>query len=147
MKLTDFLKSILQTDNATDTGTAFHKKMQFVVVDDEHGDKGDKEIIENIRSHPDLMPYFVASAKTEVPIAGEVDGKFWTMRIDRLLIDDKAKEIVFVDYKTDTNKTERIDHYKEQFYKYATLLRSAYPEYKVTGYILWKQDWTLDKLI
>ncbi|MBR5904193.1 MAG: hypothetical protein IKZ49_01510 [Alphaproteobacteria bacterium] len=142
----NFLETIFNKETATDSGTAFHKKMQFIIID-EGIETGAPDLIQEIKSRPELLPYFVKTAKTEVPIAGNVDGKFYSMRIDRLLINDANKNIVFIDYKTDSDKTKFIEHYKEQFKKYTTLLKSAYPEYSVVGYILWKQDWTLDKII
>ena len=153
-KLNDFLENVLSQEAATNKGTSFHKKMQFLVVDDSKGIyKGDSDLINEVNSHPELKRYFVSSAKTEVPIAGEVfdkesqTKKFVSMRIDRLLVNDENKSIVFIDYKTDTDKTSFIEHYKSQFDKYTQLLQSAYPGYNVVGYILWKQDWTLNKII
>ena len=133
---------------ATSKGTVEHNKLQYVVVDDVVGDSGDESFCTKIRQRPDLKPYFVASAKTEAPIAGIINGEFVSCRIDRLLINHDNKSIVFIDYKTDKDKTRFIDEYKKQLEKYAILLHDAYPEYTITGYILWLAfDLELEKII
>ena len=105
------------------------------------------DIITTIKNRPDLLLFFVKSAQTEVPIAGIVHGHFVSRRIDRLLINHNTKTIDFIDYKTDTDKNAFIEQYKYQLKEYTELLRSAYPNYKINGYILWLHDWTLDKII
>ena len=93
------------------------------------------------------MQYFSSSARTEVPVAGYIDGVFHSRRIDRLLINSDTKQIDFIDYKTDIDKTKFIAEYKKQLSNYATLLKSAYPEYKINGFILWVADWQIDQII
>ncbi len=146
-KLKNFLNQKFNEQLATSKGTVAHLKMENIVIDDVVGESGDKDIIKKIKTKPELLPYFVASAQREVPIAGFIDGEFVSKRIDRLLINHETKNIVFIDYKTDTDKTQFIDEYKKQLKGYEILLRSAYPEYAISGYILWLQDWTLDKII
>ena len=142
-KLNDFLTQNEQKKYATQSGTNMHIKMQNIVADGEYT-HGDIEIINIIKNRPDLLPYFTKSAKTEVPIAGKNHGQFVSRRIDRLLINHDNKTIDFIDYKTDINKDEFIDKYRYQLKEYAELLHSAYPDYKINGYILWLHDWTLE---
>ena len=146
-KLTEFLAQQKSKKCSTQTGTNAHAVMQNIIVDDEFGDKGDEEIIKKIRSLPQIKPYFCKNAKKEVPIAGFIKGVFVSRRIDRLLINQNTKTIDFIDYKTNIDKDEFIDKYKLQLKEYAELLGSAYPDYKISGYILWLHDWTFDKII
>lgn len=147
-KLRNFLQTISQEQIATSKGTTEHNKLQYVVVDDVVGDSGDENFCAIIRQRPDLKPYFVASAKTEAPIAGFINGEFVSCRIDRLLINHDSKSIVFIDYKTDKDKSRFIEEYKKQLGKYEILLRDAYPEYNITGYILWIEfNFELEKII
>ena len=144
--LTDFLSEHERKTRAVNAGTAMHAKMQNIVVD-AGIETGDAEIIKNIKSKPGLLPFFAKSAQTEVAIAGVLYGHFVSRRIDRLLINNDAKIIDFIDYKTDIDKAALFDKYKHQLKEYAELLHSAYPDYKINGYILWLHDWSLDKII
>lgn len=146
-KLTDFLTAQNNKKYATQTGTRIHAQLKNVVIDAIFGNAGDIGIIEKIQHHPELIPYFNRCAKTEVPIAGYVNGIFISRRIDRLLIDNANKTISFIDYKSDTDKLIFSDKYKTQLNEYAQLLKSAYPEYKISGFILWLQDWQLEQII
>jgi ATP-dependent exoDNAse (exonuclease V) beta subunit len=94
-----------------------------------------------------LLPFFTSNAKTEVPIAGVLRGVFVSRRIDRLLVNNDNKTIDFIDYKTDTDKNAFIEQYRHQLKEYAELLHSAYPDYKINGYILWLNDWSINKII
>lgn len=144
--LRNFLTGANNKEFATKTGAQMHAVLQHVIVD-ESGDYGDKDIIEIIKEKPELKCFFVCDAQTEVPIAGEINGCFISRRIDRLLINHDTKTIDFIDYKTDINKTEFIEKYENQLKEYAQLLHSAYPGYKVNGYILWLHDWNLNRII
>jgi ATP-dependent exoDNAse (exonuclease V) beta subunit len=144
--LKTFLTGAKSKDFATQKGLQMHAALQRVVVDDS-GEFGDQELIDIIKNRPELKPFFVGLARTEVPIAGIVNGVFLSRRIDRLLINNNTKTIDFVDYKTDINKDEFVEKYKKQLKEYAVLLQSAYPGFKINGYILWIHDWTLDKII
>ena len=95
----------------------------------------------------DITGSNVSNAKTEVPIAGKLNGVFISRRIDRLVIDNNGKTIRFLDYKSDTDKNVLRDKYVRQLKEYAELLRSAYPDYKIAGFILWLHDWQLDEVI
>ena len=145
-KLTEFLNGAKNKQFATNTGTQMHALLQRVIIDADI-ESGDADIIDNIKKHPGLLCFFGKNAQTEVPIAGNVYGRFVSRRIDRLLINHNTKAIDFIDYKTDTDKNEFIEQYKHQLKEYAELLHSAYPGFKINGYILWLHDWVLDKII
>ena len=144
--LHNFLTGAKNKEYATKSGAQTHVALQHVVID-ESGDIGAPELIKIITSHQDLIPFFNKTAKTEVPIAGFINGHFISRRLDRLLINHKTKTIDFIDYKTDTDKTLFIDQYKRQLNEYRELLKSAYPGYKINGYILWiNNDWILESV-
>lgn len=145
--LTDFLNAQNNKKLATASGTKIHTLLKNIKIDSVFGNTGDAEIIAQIQKHSELIPFFAKSAKTEVPIAGNINGIFISRRIDRLLINKEDKTIFFIDYKSDTDKQTFIDKYTKQLTEYARLLKSAYPDYKITGYILWLQDWQLEKVI
>lgn len=145
--LKNFLTGAKNKEFATKTGTQIHAQLQHVIIDDINGNSGAPELIENIVKHPDIKLFFAPGAKTEVPIAGYINNRLVSRRIDRLLINPISKTIDFIDYKTDTDKTIFVEQYNRQLKEYATLLKSAYPDYKITGYILWLNDWTLDRKI
>lgn len=138
-KLNEILSEIKRADYATDTGRKLHTKMQKINA----GDRGNDELIAKITKNPQLMKFFTPTSRTEVPIAGNINGKFISRRIDRLVIDDATKNICVLDYKSDTDKTAYRDKYAAQIREYIALLRDAYPDYTVRGYILWLQDFEL----
>lgn len=144
--LSDFLKEAKKKGLATSTGTQTHAVLQHIIIDSEY-ESGDSAIIQIIKKHPDLLRFFTKTAQNEVSIAGKINGRFISRRIDKLLINKITKTIDFVDYKTDIDKSAYIDKYKNQIQEYAELLRSAYPDYRINGYILWLHDWVLDKII
>ena len=145
--LNNFLQKTMSKQYATESGAKMHLLLQGVVIDAINGSRGDDELVSVISNKPELKPFFVSGAKTEVPIAGIIHGVFVSRRIDRLLINDKDKTVVFMDYKTDLNKTEFYEKYKKQLLEYAELLRSAYPKYKINGFILWTHDWQLEQVV
>ena len=144
--LKDFLTGAANKEFATKNGTKMHTALQGVVID-KSGNHGDDELIEIIATRPDLVRFFNKNAKTEVPIAGFINGRFISRRLDRLIINHDTKNIDFIDYKTDTDKTTFVEKYKKQLNEYRELLQSAYPEYQINGYILWTCDWELNKII
>lgn len=145
--LNNFLQNAEHKKYATKHGTNMHALLQQIVIDDIAGVRGDPEIVSVIQERPELRCYFCASARTEVPIAGIINGIFISRRIDRLLINKQDKTIVFLDYKTDMDSEVFQDKYKKQLTEYARLLHSAYPEYNISGFILWTQNWCLEKMI
>ena len=142
------LNEILMTKNnekhATDNGTKMHKLLQYVVIDSvEHGDC---DLVQRIKNNPDIARFFKLTAKTEVPIAGTVNGRFVSRRIDRLCIDDNNKQIDIIDYKTDISRDAFYSVYIAQIREYVALLRAIYPEYQINAYILWTHDFSLEKI-
>lgn len=144
--LKNFLTGANNKDFATKSGTKTHTDLRYVIVDDS-GNFGNNDLIKIIQNRSDLKTFFGKDAKTEVPIAGFIKGRFASRRIDRLIINHDTKIIDFIDYKTDTDKTLFIEKYKKQLQEYAELLRLAYPGYKISGYILWLHDWELEQIV
>ena len=120
--LKNFLTGANNKDFATKTGTQMHADLQHVVIDSS-GNIGNIELIKIIQNHPNLKHFFVKDAKTEVPIAGLANGHFISRRIDRLLINKTTKNIDFIDYKTDTDKTLFVEKYKKQLENEVNLLQ------------------------
>lgn len=144
-KLCDLMKSLMHSDHATESGRAMHRRMQTIRLHDEN--TGNQELIQQIKNRPELIVFFEKNSKTEVPIAGYINGRFVSRRIDRLCIDDNAKTIRVLDYKTDLNPDNMRDKYISQIHEYVTLMRAAFPQYLVTGYILWLHNWQLEKIV
>ena len=143
--MADTLREILnEYDNkkyATDAGSVAHKKMRFINMLD-----SDSEVVQQIKSRPELARFFVPNAQTEVSIAAVVHGKFVSRRIDRMVIDDENRIVHILDYKTDRDKSAFHSAYIAQVREYMTIMGKIYPKYKICGYILWLHDWSLEKL-
>ena len=151
--MAEFLGNRKKQEFATGHGTEIHHRLQFIFIDGDNvrGDlssealaKGDTDLIEKIRKNPKIAGFFDKNSRSEVPIAGHINGKFVSRRIDRLKITPESIE--FLDYKTDTTRVRR-DNYVAQMKEYATLLRAAYPSHKIRGHILWLHDWELEQVI
>lgn len=132
--------------HATNTGTKTHALLQHVIIDKDV-EQGDQRLIQKIKQNSTITRFFTAAAKTEVPIAGFINGKFISRRIDRLLINHTNKQINIIDYKTDTSRDNYIDNYRIQLHEYAQLLHKIYPSYSVNCYILWTHDFSLENII
>ena len=145
--LNSFLQTAMSKQYATESGIKMHMLLQNVVIDAIGGNRGDDELVSVISNKPELKPFFTPNAETEVPIAGVIRGVFVSRRIDRLVINNETKTIIFMDYKTDLNQTEFRDKYIKQLSEYAELLRSAYPKYKINGFLLWTHDWRLERVV
>lgn len=103
--------------------------------------------MERIHSVPGLDAFFAAGSRCEVPVAGFINGKFISRRIDRMRVDDAQKSVAVLDYKTDTDKSARHGEYVAQLREYAALLRRIYPGYKISAHILWMHDWCMERII
>lgn len=125
---------------ATDIGTKIHKQLQYI------SKHPDSEMFKKITADNTLSEFFGVKSKTEVPIAGTINGKFISRRIDRLYINSDTKTIAIIDYKTDKNREVFYTKYVYQINEYITLLQQIYPEYSITGYILWTHDFLLEKI-
>ena len=131
--------------HATAHGTKTHARLQHVEIDGENI-RGDGDLIKSIRANPALLPFFGPNSKSEVPIAGTINNRFVSRRIDRLVVDHATKAIKILDYKTDTERTTFHDKYVVQLREYATLLRAIYPDYTITAHILWTYDFSLENI-
>lgn len=140
-KLHDFLNDIEQQEKATMYGTAFHNRLQNLSLDNV-----DDELVQHILANPKLAKLFDDKSKSEVPIAGYINGQFVSRRIDRLRIDTTTKTIDILDYKTDKNHNEHRAHYITQLGEYKKLISEIYPDFKITCFILWIHDWTLEQI-
>ena len=140
-KLRDFLDDTNRRNIATAYGTDFHNRLQNIRLDD----IGD-ELVQRILATPDLVRLFDALSKAEVPVAGNINGKFVSRRIDRLRIDAANKTIEILDYKTDINHDARRMHYIAQLDEYKNLMLQIYPDFKITCFILWVHDWMLEQV-
>lgn len=139
------LQTYQNTSRATATGTKMHARLQRVFIDGSNT-TGDADLISKISQNHEIAYLFAPSSQTEVPIAGIINSKFISRRIDRLIIDDQKKVIKILDYKTDTSHDTYHDIYVAQIREYASLLHAIYPDYKITGYILWTHDFSLEKV-
>jgi len=143
--LYDLLAAHRVAEYATAAGTRMHERLRGVVIDGKQS-RGDTELVKLISARPDLSEYFSPQSRTEIPIAGTINGKFISRRIDRMLVDDTKKLIKILDYKTDVERTVRRSKYAAQLREYCDLLHKIYPDYKVSAAILWTHDWTLESL-
>lgn len=136
----DFLTQIQSEKFATNAGKNMHERLRIASTDDSC------ELAQHILATPGLAEYFTQSAKTEVPIAGTIRGKFISRRIDRLVIDHDTKTIKILDYKTDIDRKSRRTKYIFQLREYQELLHAIYPDFKIFAAILWTHDWTLESI-
>lgn len=144
-QLNDFVKNAQSVEFATRSGRQVHAKLQGVRIGP--APSGDADLVAKImQSGSELSVFFSEQSQTEVPIAGIVDGHFVSRRIDRLILDDAAKIVRILDYKTDTDTQKFRQKYIAQLHEYADLLRQIYPDYKILCYILWLHNWTLERL-
>lgn len=144
--LNDFIKNINSEHHATAAGSAMHGVMRNIRVLADGTMVGDSTIISRIQSRPDIARFFAVKSRPEVPVAGVVNGRFISRRIDRLYIDDTTKTVLILDYKTDINHSVLYDKYVAQLREYASLMRQIYPDYKIEKYILWLHDWSLEQI-
>ena len=145
-KLNDFIKTVESEKFATTTGRAMHVKLQHVCLGKIN--TGDPDLIRKIiDSGDELKSFFNDGSKTEVPVAGIINGQFISRRIDRLVVDDKSRIVRIMDYKTDIDTIKFRQKYKTQLKEYTELLKQIYPKYKISGYILWLHNWKLEQII
>lgn len=139
----DFIRRGRDMRFATRTGTDMHERLRKIVIDDATA-RGDAELIARIQTKAPLAEYFGPRARTEVAVAGTINGRFISRRIDRMIVDTAAKTIKILDYKTDTDRRARRDKYKTQLQEYRDLLGAIYPGFTISAAILWTHDWTLE---
>ena len=124
-KISDLINKISRSEYATATGRSMHAQMQGVFYGVE-GWVGDKNIINSISQIPELKEIMGPLSRTEVPLAGIVNGKFISRRIDRLYVNNYTKKVVVLDYKTDVDKKLFSEKYREQLTEYYELLKQIY---------------------
>lgn len=139
----DFIRRGRDMRFATRAGTDMHERLRKIVIDAATA-RGDAELIARIQPNAPLAEYFGPHARTEVPVAGTINGRFISRRIDRMIVDTAAKTIKILDYKTDTDRRARRDKYKTQLQEYRDLLGAIYPGFTISAAILWTHDWTLE---
>lgn len=142
----DFLSQRAKQHHATNAGTNAHARMQFITIDDGI-ETGAPDIITKIKANPDILKFFTSSSRVEVPIAGKINGKLNSRRIDRMLVNNSDKTVCFLDYKTDTDKNVFRDKYIVQLREYSQLLGQIYPGYRIRGFILWLGDFSLEEIV
>jgi ATP-dependent helicase/nuclease subunit A len=86
---------------------------------------------------------FSGSAKFEVPLIGESDGKKIIARIDLLI--ERPEEILIVDYKSGKPLKEIPQSYKNQLNQYRQILINIYPGRKISCAILWLENLLMSK--
>lgn len=133
------------TAHATNAGKKMHALLGRIKISSNSA-TGAPELINKIQNQPDLSELFSDKSQIEVPIAGTVKGRFISRRIDRLLIDHNNKTIKILDYKTDLNPEVYKQKYIAQLSEYAVLLRTLYPTYKISTYILWTHNFLLENI-
>ena len=145
-KLNVVMRDIESKKFATKRGKDVHTRMSKICF--YNGDfVGDEEIISKIKNNPDLYEFMGPLSRAEVPLAGYLNGVFLSRRIDRLYINEKAKKVVVLDYKTDIDKILYYEKYRLQLNEYRELLKQIYPDFNIVCKILWLNDFTLENII
>ena len=139
------INDIASQKHATDAGTHMHDLLRQIKIDGAV-QSGDADIVSRLLRLSELLPLFSSAAKTEVPVAGIIRGKFVSRRFDRMLIDGAGRCVYILDYKTDTDKNVCHDKYIAQLREYTELARQIYPGYKISAQILWTHDWTVESI-
>ena len=146
-KITNLINDKTHQDYATSSGVATHTRMQHIFFDAKGAPLSDDEIVAHIAQKPELVEYMGPLSKTEVPIAGYINGRFISRRIDRLYVNHTTKSVVVIDYKTDLDKERFRSKYIEQLAEYHRLLVEVSPEYPIVCKILWLNDFALENVI
>lgn len=144
------LRELLQEEQsrsfATECGTKMHARLRTVVIDGGAA-RGDEQLAARIAACPMLAEFFTPDAMTEVPVAGELDGRFLSRRIDRMIVGHQYKKIRILDYKSDVSRDAMRAKYVLQLTEYKRLMQRIYPGHEITAYILWTHDWQLEKIV
>ncbi len=144
-QINDFVSKYESEQFATATGGEIHAKLQKIYLSPTK--VGDTELIAKIENAGDeLKLFFMENSTAEVPIAGFINNEFLSRRIDRLVVDDADKTVRVLDYKTDINTDKFRDKYIAKMHEYTELLQKIYPDYQISGYILWLHNWSLERI-
>ncbi|HTH98525.1 MAG TPA: double-strand break repair helicase AddA [Stellaceae bacterium] len=89
--------------------------------------------------HPEFGPLFAPGSRAEVAVAGLIDGRAFSGRMDRLVVTDT--DVMIVDYKTN-RPPPRLEHqvapaYVEQLAAYRAALARIYPDKRIRTLLLW----------
>lgn len=131
---------------AMNTGTNLHSHLGRVFFNSDGAADGDADLVARVAKIPELVELMGPNSKTEVPIAGVVNGRFISRRIDRLYVNNATKTVVILDYKSDTDKKMFYKKYREQLNEYRELLKQIYRHFNISCKILWTNDFTLENL-
>ena len=142
--LNNIITAATQSEYATRHGTQMHVRLQKITQSDIISPTDD--IAKFISANSELRKIFLDTSLTEVPVAGTINGRFISRRIDRMHIDHQNKTIKILDYKTDTDPNIRRSAYIYQIREYIDLVRAIYPDYNIYGYILWTHDFSLERI-
>ena len=81
---------------------------------------------------------------------GISDGKFISGQIDRLIVDEKEKKVIVVDFKTNRPAASNINDvpqaYITQLAVYKNLMKQIYKDMDIETYILWTNTLKLMKI-
>lgn len=146
-RLLDLVTSNLRQEYATAVGRDMHKRLQKIFFDANGLSNCDNDLVARIKNIPGLVNIMGPMSMSEVPVAGFVDGKFISRRIDRLYINKDTKTIIVLDYKTDVDKNLLRKKYIEQLKEYYLLLKQIYNGFNIECKILWINDFTLENII
>jgi ATP-dependent helicase/nuclease subunit A len=145
-KLNKIMHDIESAEFATAAGTDMHAQMAKIRF--QNGDfVGPADIVSKIKTHTELSEIMGPLSRTEVPLAGYVDGVFLSRRVDRLYVNRDTKTVVVLDYKTDANKKKYYEKYRVQLMEYYKLLKEIFPNFNIKCKILWLNDFTLENVI
>ncbi len=104
----------------------------------------------NVLDHKEFSFIFSKNSRAEVPVMGISDGKFISGQIDRLIVDEKAKKVIVVDFKTNRPAASDIKDvpqaYITQLAVYKNLMKEIYKDMEVETYILWTNTLKLMKI-
>ena len=100
--------------------------------------KAHLEVVEKLLAAPELKPcFYVADAEVQTELE-VVNSLGHTKRLDRLIINEKTKEVRIVDYKSGADVEGK---YQEQVKEYIAILKELHPRYTVKGFLVY-----MDKL-
>jgi ATP-dependent helicase/nuclease subunit A len=103
---------------------------------------------QTLATHPLFMDLFGPQAFAEVPVMGDLDGRRYSGKIDRLIVGTGLVRIV--DFKTDRHRPENLQEtplsYVKQLDLYARLVRKILPTHTVQTEILWVRHQDLQVL-
>ena len=75
------------------------------------------------------------NSKAEVPIIAKIDGKLFSGKIDRLIVE--KDKVLIVDYKTGEQNDNLKQQYQEQMLIYQQIIQKLYPNKEVGHKIIW----------